>query len=193
MNVAADTASCRHCAATTTVPETFVERRRFFRRWRECPTCVERRSQREARRTLYWMLLFFVAGLAATVAGLPLGPVLINLFTMQVALVLMIVPHELGHMLTARALGLGSPMVVIGVGRRLWRTTALGARWEFHAVPLGGLTLIGERGRAGYRWRLWLAILAGPVVSVAALLAIWAARIYGLGESGIGSLFDGFA
>ncbi|MEM8995282.1 MAG: site-2 protease family protein, partial [Acidobacteriota bacterium] len=193
VSTATDIVSCRHCAATTTVPETFAERRRFFRRFRECPTCVEKRSQREARQTLYLSLLFLVGGVAAAAVGLPIGIVFINLFIMQVAVVLMIIPHELGHLLTARALGLGAPAVLIGVGRRLFTTSAFGAKWELRAVPLGGLTLISDRGLPGLRWRMWLAVLAGPVVSGLVLLAIWAVQILVVGRASFGSLFDGFA
>jgi len=75
--------------------------------------------------------------------------------------------HEAGHALAGRAVGLDVLHVQLGVGRRLaaWRWGQ--TRITLHALPLLGLTYLGSRPRRGLRWRYWLAIAAGPMVTFA--------------------------
>jgi hypothetical protein len=79
--------------------------------------------------------------------------------------------HEGGHALVARLLGLDVPLVQLGVGRRVaaWRWGKTGV--TLHALPLLGLTYLGSRRRDGLRWRYWLAVAAGPLVTLAIVAA----------------------
>jgi hypothetical protein len=51
----------------------------------------------------------------------------------------------------------------------------LGITVRIHAWPLAGFTYIGVRSLRSLRWRLWLAILAGPATNAG---LVWLAVIY---------------
>lgn len=164
---------CSSCDTTTSLQGMLSERRRWlFWKLRECPACVEKQHQRMARRTLFWMLLFLLVGAGLAAYNPESGWLILNLVTLQIAVALMIAPHELGHHLAARALGLRVPMVIIGVGRLLGKARIFGARWSWNLIPLGGMTVVSDAGRPGFRWRLWLSVLAGPMVSFFVLVPI---------------------
>lgn len=114
---------------------------------------------------------------------LGLGWLLLNVACFDVFNVLSIVPHELGHALVGRMLGLRVFKIIIGSGRPWFRTRLCGFDAEFKTLLLGGVAVAAPRSVAGYRWRTFLFIMGGPAVNLAlaggALLARPAGEVWG--------------
>jgi tetratricopeptide (TPR) repeat protein len=84
--------------------------------------------------------------------------------------------HELGHAITARAMGLEVTLITIGAGRFVWAAKVLSFPVRFYAVPVSGLTLLGGEPKTLIRTRMSLTILMGPVsnfVLLAPALLFW--------------------
>jgi regulator of sigma E protease len=91
------------------------------------------------------------------------------------ALIFLIVIHELGHMLTSKALGVRVPEFGIGFGPPLFRKKLGKTHYSFRIILLGGFAKIagmgdGEEGEDTYYakpvWRRALIIFAGPAVNI---------------------------
>src|SRR5256885_1100857 len=54
---------------------------------------------------------------------------------------LMVVPHELGHALMARALGDKQIRIIVGFGRPVFSVNFLGFPWLLNLIPFGGAML----------------------------------------------------
>jgi len=98
-------------------------------------------------------------------------------------LILLIVVHELGHMLTAKALGVRVPEFGIGFGPPLVKKKIGKTVYSFRIILLGGFAKMagmgdGEEGPDTYPakapWRRALIIVAGPAANVLAAVAILA-------------------
>jgi regulator of sigma E protease len=120
-----------------------------------------------------------------------------------VAVSLLIVLHEAGHYLVARAFGMRVPRFSVGFGKVLLSFERAGTEWAISALPLGGYVRIegmapGEdvspTDPAIYSnqaaWRRFVTIFAGPAVNylVAALLAGALLATIGLRELAPGAL-----
>ena len=168
---------CECCGAQTEIPESFVKGRKSFHSSiaHYCPTCWSKRQLATHKWSFVLTLGIGVIG-AILVWQTPQtgeGWLLINLFLLQLFLILTILPHELGHALTARCVGFRVFAVNIGLGQKLWKGKLLGFDAELKAIPLGGVTLLAPRETKRFRLKLFLVILAGPLVNVAiALLAM---------------------
>jgi membrane-associated protease RseP (regulator of RpoE activity) len=84
--------------------------------------------------------------------------------------------HELGHAITARAVGLEVTLITIGTGRFVSAGKVLSFPVRFYAVPVSGLTFLGGEPKTLIRTRMWLTILMGPVtnfVLIAPALFFW--------------------
>src|SRR5919205_254168 len=99
-------------------------------------------------------------------------------------LILLIVVHELGHMLTAKALGVRVPEFGVGFGPPLFRKRIGATVYSLRVILLGGFAKMagmndGERGPdtfpAKAPWRRALIIFAGPFANILAAVAILAA------------------
>ncbi|HEX2266675.1 MAG TPA: site-2 protease family protein, partial [Actinomycetota bacterium] len=86
-------------------------------------------------------------------------------------LIFLIVVHELGHMLTAKALGVRVPEFGVGFGPALFRKKIGTTTYSFRIILLGGFAKMagmgdGARGPdtfpAKAPWRRALIIVAGP-------------------------------
>ena len=98
-------------------------------------------------------------------------------------LILLIVIHELGHMLTAKALGVRVPEFGIGFGPPLVKRKIGKTVYSFRIILLGGFAKMagmgyGEEGPDTYPakapWRRALIIFAGPAANFVAAVAILA-------------------
>lgn len=132
-------------------------------------------------RVLWWMVALGIAGAAFACWASPKPrPETFDWFAVNLGmwagwLSLLVVPHELAHALTAKAVGYRVWWVQFGSGRPLIEWNLGGTRYSIRMVPLGGASqdLPGEG--AWSRWRTALVILAGPmahVVLAAAALAL---------------------
>lgn len=106
-----------------------------------------------------------VRGQAITVAAIA------NILIYPLLVMGSIAVHEAGHAVVARAVGLHVLRVELGIGRRVvrWRRGEL--RLQLNRFPILGLTYLGAGSRPLQRWRPWLAILGGPVTTLAILAA----------------------
>ncbi len=98
-------------------------------------------------------------------------------------LILLIVIHELGHMLTAKALGVRVPEFGIGFGPPLIKRKLGKTIYSLRIILLGGFAKMagmgdGEEGPDTYPakapWRRALIIVAGPAANILAAVAILA-------------------
>jgi regulator of sigma E protease len=98
-------------------------------------------------------------------------------------LILLIIVHELGHMLTAKALGVRVPEFGVGFGPPLIKKKFGQTTYSFRIILLGGFAKMagmgdGERGPGTFGakalWRRALIIFAGPFANVVAAVAILA-------------------
>jgi regulator of sigma E protease len=99
-------------------------------------------------------------------------------------LIFLIIVHELGHMLTAKALGVRVPEFGVGFGPPLFKKKIGRTTYSFRVILLGGFAKMagmgdGERGPDTYPakapWRRALIIFAGPFANLVAAVAILAA------------------
>jgi len=98
-------------------------------------------------------------------------------------LIFLIVIHELGHMLTAKALGVRVPEFGVGFGPPLVKKKIGKTVYSFRIILLGGFAKMagmgdGAEGPDTYHakalWRRALIILAGPAANILAAVAILA-------------------
>ncbi len=98
-------------------------------------------------------------------------------------LIFLIIIHELGHMLTAKALGVRVPEFGVGFGPPLLKKKVGDTTYSFRVILLGGFAKMagmgdGERGPdtfpAKAPWRRALIIFAGPFANLLAAVAIFA-------------------
>ena len=98
-------------------------------------------------------------------------------------LIFLIVIHELGHMLTAKALGVRVPEFGVGFGPPLVKKKIGKTVYSFRIILLGGFAKMagmgdGAEGPGTYyakaAWRRTLIILAGPAANVVAAVLILA-------------------
>lgn len=111
--------------------------------------------------------------------------ILTNLLAFGFALGIIIVVHEAGHLLVAKAFGVRVLTFSIGFGKRLWGFARGGTDYRVSAIPLGGyVRLFGENpdessGDPGEflgkpRWQRVLVYLAGPAMNVVLSVLLFA-------------------
>ena len=98
-------------------------------------------------------------------------------------LIFLIIIHELGHMLTAKVLGVRVPEFGVGFGPPLFKKKVGNTIYSFRIILLGGFAKMagmgdGDRGPdtfpAKALWRRALIIFAGPLANILAAVAIFA-------------------
>lgn len=80
--------------------------------------------------------------------------------------------HELGHLLAARACGVGATELGLGWGRKLWSFRLGGVEYKLHALPVGAYVRLDmEALQRAPLVRQVLVLLAGIVVNLVAAAA----------------------
>lgn len=87
--------------------------------------------------------------------------------------VVLLVIHEFGHALMAKALGWRVELVSIGTGKIIARKRILGMPTEFRAVPLSGFALPRPADLIHPRMKNFLIYGAGPGSELAIVAVIW--------------------
>lgn len=110
-------------------------------------------------------------------------------------IIVLIVIHELGHYLAARAVGVVPVAFSVGFGRELFgRTDENGTRWKFSAIPLGGYVMFDETLESAPVWKKSLIAISGPIFNflTAGILLAFAAYFYVEGHSVFSAIKVGF-
>jgi tetratricopeptide (TPR) repeat protein len=136
-----------------------------------CPECWKKRSKRHARRTARetWASLLILAVFSSTIFIPPHfgGALPSALFTLLFGwVIVLIIPHEIGHAVAAWLLGFRVFAIQFGYGNRFCHFKILGVTIELCGIPWGGITRATARGQKLIRCRSFLFILAGPAVNV---------------------------
>lgn len=139
-----------------------------------CPRCALERGAREEQGVYRWGLAALVAGLGLVLGRPDWPPSWLVLYSALISLLgfVAVLPHEAGHGLAARLLGLRLSGVILGSGPVRRRSRVLGVPVEWRTVLAGGLTLAAPARAEGARWRMLLLLVAGPASNAA--LAAWA-------------------
>jgi membrane-associated protease RseP (regulator of RpoE activity) len=112
-----------------------------------------------------------------------------------VALLLSVVLHEAGHLLTAKRFGMKATQFFAGFGATLWSRRRGETEYGIKAIPLGGFVKIvgytplenvapADEPRAFYRQRAWrraVVIVAGVVMNILLAFLLLAALAMGVG------------
>jgi len=170
--------ACADCGVRSDLgEELFARVRRSLRRQAHaiCPRCHHERQAREAGglvRSAAGLLLVSVA-LLHWRPELTAGWVALYAALFSAFFHLVVLPHELGHALAARLLGMRLFGVTLGTGwlRRRWRVAGL--RLDWRGPPSGGFTHAGPARAEGARWRMAALAVAGPAANVLLALAVW--------------------
>jgi tetratricopeptide (TPR) repeat protein len=133
------------------------------------------RSEATASKFIYikwWALVAFGLFLAIVQPDGTLGWILCNMALFQLIEALLIIPHELGHAIAARCLGMRVLKIEIGSGQILWTQKLLGMLWEFKKVPYGGITSFLNTSKYRYRLRHFLVFSCGPLANLLLIILL---------------------
>src|SRR5262249_50165783 len=104
----------------------------------------------------------------------------LNIELALVVMTLLILPHELAHMVVARLLGMRVYRIRIGSCRRLWRSRVGDIDVQVWSVPWsGGLTFYAPLTRRAVRVRRAAVAIAGPLFHAVLLVPV---VIFGIGD-----------
>jgi regulator of sigma E protease len=112
--------------------------------------------------------------------------ILITLLAFLFALGVIIVVHEAGHLMMAKAFGVRVLTFSVGFGKRLWGTRRGETDYRVSAVPLGGYVRLGGENPEEAtddprefmnkpRWQRILVYLAGPAMNIVLSIVLFAA------------------
>jgi regulator of sigma E protease len=89
----------------------------------------------------------------------------------------LILIHELGHFLAARAVGIRVELFSVGFGPALWKKKAGGTEYRVSLVPLGGYVLPAVRDEAEYFlipvYKRIIFSMGGPLANIIAALFLY--------------------
>ena len=101
------------------------------------------------------------------------GCFLFNLFLFFFSYFLIIVPHELGHALVGRLMGMRVFRIIVGAGKPVWECRLFGVRFQVNSLPYGGFAWVMPSDLRAFRLRSVPMIAAGPGANILlALLAL---------------------
>ena len=122
------------------------------------------------------------------------GSTVLVVLVVVAAFGLLVVVHELGHFLAARAFGMRVERFSVGFGPVIFRRQRAGTEWVISAMPFGGYVRIAgmapgddvredDPGSYGNHaaWRRFVVILAGPAMNWAAAVVLAFAMLLTLG------------
>jgi Zn-dependent protease len=133
-----------------------------------CITCNQPEEREKPwRRVVAWLVLiaFPPAYLSMTRGTQQIGFVGLVVIAAFMEPFIMVM-HEFGHALTARALGLKVTVMTLGGGKFLWAGDVFGVPARLYRWPLGGLTHLGGQPTRFIRTRIWLTTLMGPITNI---------------------------
>ena len=121
-------------------------------------------------------------------------------------LTILIVVHELGHLIVAKLLGIGVDVFSVGVGRRLWGFSWGGTDWRISLLPFGGYVMLTggdpmDRYAIDPRrdlmkrppWQRIAVYLAGPLANLLLAAVLFASVHLSVGQAPLAALGAGIA
>lgn len=191
---------CHQCGVETTLESAFFKSRKSFSSIHQfyCPSCWLKVGNAAAKKCLLLDLGLGLFGLLMVFfyPDFHWGYLLSNLLFFQMSLILTIVPHELGHAITARLLGERVFMIRIGTGRNLWKFDGWGFRFEIQTTPSGGLVFVAPPSLDCLRIKKFVHVAAGPMVNlllVGAILPFLDFELHDYFPAWSNKLFPGYA
>lgn len=115
-----------------------------------------------------------------------LTDILTNILAFAFALGVIIVVHEAGHLMVAKAFGVRVLTFSVGFGKRIWAFRRGETEYRLSAIPLGGYVRLGGENPDEVsddpreflnkpRWQRVLVYLAGPAMNVLLAIVLFAA------------------
>jgi hypothetical protein len=156
---------CGQCGLESDVVQAFKTQRNLFGLDKKtyCPVCWEKRLRFEQWKNTLWSLTFITILSIVLPWRSDFGWLLLDAVLILFILNGLVIIHELAH----AALGLLSGLRVFGVafgrGRLVFSGRIFGILWEVRILPAGGATRMVLSPRKPEKWRLFLAVLAGPL------------------------------
>ncbi|HOT45885.1 MAG TPA: site-2 protease family protein [Spirochaetota bacterium] len=120
-----------------------------------------------------------------------------NYLAVSIIIGLLILVHELGHFIAARAVGVSVEVFSIGFGPALWKKRVRGTEYRLSLVPLGGYVLPAVKDEHEYFLipisRRIIFSMGGPMANLALIILLFGAlNIVQTGFSPAGVLFQPF-
>jgi regulator of sigma E protease len=121
-----------------------------------------------------------------SIGNLIMNDLLIQILSFIFALGIIIVVHEAGHLLVAKAFDVRVEAFSVGFGRKLWSVRRGETEYRISSIPLGGYVKLGGESAEDARgddpreflskprWQRILVYLAGPVMNVVLSVTIFA-------------------
>lgn len=161
---------CKSCGVESRLASAFHKAAGILRVKLLCPHCWQKHQTSSLQLLLAANIILALFGLIL----LMLPASLVELRVIAVfclippLLMVLLVPHEVGHVLAAQLLGLRVFSVSLGLlGRTLWKCRLASCTLEVKSLPFVGYTTVGHRSQRCLRLRHFLMVLAGPMANAA--------------------------
>jgi tetratricopeptide (TPR) repeat protein len=167
---------CDVCGIQATEGQLFAMESIPFRGGRSyCQNCHARLQRRFFQAGLVLDIVLGLGGVFLLLRdpGSRAGHCILNLFLIQLFLVLATLPHELAHAVAGRWCGLRVEKIILGFGAPIFAGKALGFNLEIKQIPYGGFTRALEFAGRERLLRLFVFHVAGPVASVVMAAVAW--------------------
>ena len=166
---------CDRCGIEGEREEAFFKTRRSgsTRQYHLCPPCWRKKREASSWNSIVLLIAEGAGGACLAAMGIPLGWVLLNLFLLQVFLILGTFPHEAGHALAARLLGMRLFLVSIGFGKPVYERQVGDFSIVLNKFPYGGFTAAASRTPSWFRSKYLLFIAAGPLANLLLAASVW--------------------
>lgn len=170
---------CDQCGLESEIEQAFTVNKQWWGLVKKyyCPVCWENRYLREQFGSILWIGAGLVLFDALTFQrGIEM--VLFDVLMIALMNIPLILGHELAHAVAGRLLGIRVFGVTVGFGRVIFARRIFGINWEARLWPLGGGTMMASPPQKGSRWRIFGAVLAGPILHGLFILAALAVLVF---------------
>ena len=103
---------------------------------------------------------------------------MMNYLAVLIIIGILILVHELGHFIAARAVGVPVEVFSVGFGPALWKKTIGGTEYRVSLVPLGGYVLPAVKDEHDYFnipiYKRVIFSIGGPIANLATILILFA-------------------
>lgn len=150
-----------------------------------CPQCVVDQQTKEGYRWMTAIAVMIAFGLAVALSDPSRSSwVIVNLAVFIVMLGLLVIPHELGHAIAGKLVGINPYQIVVGTGRKFYSFNLFDLYIDIQVFPYGGITFSEINIRRFARLRYAIYVSGGILVHVLLIaLSIWIVDHFNLDES----------